>query len=572
MAFNGSGAPLTNLNASNITSGTVPAARLGTGTPSTSNFLRGDGSWQDAAASALSASYALSAGASLVANRVAGLKSDGSVTNFVAPPAEGTKTTNFTGQSLGGVPATFPTRGIEQTNTGSNNFNTTLQGFYVTGTGRVNGSSINLGTLPGSFYYFGVDLFPDSQVEGVFYGSRGGYDNEFNINNYRFATIVVDSSGNISAGSYSTNYYSTLGLSGGQSTPITQVADNLFYASNGNQSFIVFPKTTGNPSLYSGKSADFNNLGSAGQTFFVNNNAQLLRLRANGTSTTCSWSGSSIGSPTNQSLISGASCVWTVNTARTRAFASYTDAEGNLKVSGFTINASTGALALVSTFIYQKVWSATPTKLTWVSDTYLVLTTNFQASTTGATDVHIAFQTDAGGNILNAGSRTTVIPSANYYGLAGNFIGQSSSSRVTWAPATTTGWVAPVIAGIAKATTSTSPASIVFNGVMSGFTGLVPGSKYYLADALDGTISTAIPTVTYPTELGTAISATDLNININSFNPNTLTQYTLPAANAVGAYYHLGVQSTESLPAGTWREMSSTNGGNGTVRLMLRIA
>jgi hypothetical protein len=112
----------------------------------------------------------------------------------------------------------------------------------------------------------------------------------------------------------------------------------------------------------------------------------------------------------------------------------------------------------------------------------------------------------------------------------------------------------------------------VFNGVMSGFTGLVPGSKYYLADALDGTISTAIPTVTYPTELGTAISATDLNININSFNPNTLTQYTLPAANAVGAYYHLGVQSTESLPAGTWREMSSTNGGNGTVRLMLRIA
>ena len=46
MAFNGSGAPLTNLNGSNISSGTVATARLGSGSPSSSNFLRGDGSWQ----------------------------------------------------------------------------------------------------------------------------------------------------------------------------------------------------------------------------------------------------------------------------------------------------------------------------------------------------------------------------------------------------------------------------------------------------------------------------------------------------------------------------------------------
>jgi hypothetical protein len=48
MAFNGSGAPLTSLNGSNISSGTVAPARLGSGTPSSSNFLRGDGSWQAA--------------------------------------------------------------------------------------------------------------------------------------------------------------------------------------------------------------------------------------------------------------------------------------------------------------------------------------------------------------------------------------------------------------------------------------------------------------------------------------------------------------------------------------------
>jgi len=44
--FNGSGANLTNLNAGNISSGTVAAGRLGSGTPSSSNYLRGDGSWQ----------------------------------------------------------------------------------------------------------------------------------------------------------------------------------------------------------------------------------------------------------------------------------------------------------------------------------------------------------------------------------------------------------------------------------------------------------------------------------------------------------------------------------------------
>ena len=40
--FSGSGASLTNLNASNIASGTIPTARLGSGTANSSTFLRGD--------------------------------------------------------------------------------------------------------------------------------------------------------------------------------------------------------------------------------------------------------------------------------------------------------------------------------------------------------------------------------------------------------------------------------------------------------------------------------------------------------------------------------------------------
>lgn len=44
-SFSGDGASLTNLNASALQSGTVGVARLGTGTPTASTFLRGDGSW-----------------------------------------------------------------------------------------------------------------------------------------------------------------------------------------------------------------------------------------------------------------------------------------------------------------------------------------------------------------------------------------------------------------------------------------------------------------------------------------------------------------------------------------------
>jgi hypothetical protein len=43
-----SGANLTALNATNLATGTVATARLGTGTASSSTFLRGDGSWQAA--------------------------------------------------------------------------------------------------------------------------------------------------------------------------------------------------------------------------------------------------------------------------------------------------------------------------------------------------------------------------------------------------------------------------------------------------------------------------------------------------------------------------------------------
>lgn len=57
------GVNLTNLNASNLASGTVAIARIGTGSPSALNYLRGDGAWSViAATTAKSATYSAVAG------------------------------------------------------------------------------------------------------------------------------------------------------------------------------------------------------------------------------------------------------------------------------------------------------------------------------------------------------------------------------------------------------------------------------------------------------------------------------------------------------------------------------
>ena len=43
--FTGNGSQITNLNGANVASGQIPVARMGTGTPSSANYLRGDGAW-----------------------------------------------------------------------------------------------------------------------------------------------------------------------------------------------------------------------------------------------------------------------------------------------------------------------------------------------------------------------------------------------------------------------------------------------------------------------------------------------------------------------------------------------
>ena len=92
--FSGSGASLTNLNGSNIASGTVPVARIGTGTKNTSTFYRGDGTFATPTAPAITSI------ASDGANRVITSDGDGTATAEANFTYNGTEV-NITGTTDG---------------------------------------------------------------------------------------------------------------------------------------------------------------------------------------------------------------------------------------------------------------------------------------------------------------------------------------------------------------------------------------------------------------------------------------------------------------------------------------
>jgi hypothetical protein len=89
------------ISGAQINSGTVAVARLGSGTPGTGNFLRGDGSWQTVPASAPSTTDVLNATAGASAGAVGTYVYGVSTTTFSGPFTRTNPNGTIAGSSIG---------------------------------------------------------------------------------------------------------------------------------------------------------------------------------------------------------------------------------------------------------------------------------------------------------------------------------------------------------------------------------------------------------------------------------------------------------------------------------------
>lgn len=542
MAFIGNGAQLTDLDAGDIATGTVATARLASGTASASTYLRGDQTWAAISSSppALSSTFPLKSAASLAAGRIVNINSSGEVGDYPVVNSLGTLVTNTGGYAYNQF-STNGSRAVRLTiaEPQGGNYVYTIRGMAITGSGFTNGtvtvtSSVSLrGGQGGGVEQQGYNIIPINGTDFLIFIWLRGYSNN---NNETFTqkrriiayVVTVDSSGNCTKGTENTIF----SRDSPESTPegdinarMYRFVNGLFgvYAYTGNNAstgtrgyFLSISGTT----ITSTQDNDFYNYygsESAGANFGqVTSGGIAVQTGAGDNSTylyKATWNGSALGTVTNENLFPLGGRVTSLIASPTLLVAVNADTSNVIKIVTFTINQSTGAATLYASRILDNTFINAPIYLNLTAES----STKYVLSLYNASKVYAySFEINSSGDILGTGIRLltdltsgamnpTYTGSSNTYRFADD---DTKTQDVVVNSYNTPGWNS---LGASETAQNTSPATIVTDGVASGFTGLTPGTTYYVNTvSYDGTV-TATPNA-FP--VGLAVSSTEISLGV----------------------------------------------------------
>jgi hypothetical protein len=465
-------------------------------------------------ATQLVSSIPLASGVSVTAGKITSINSSGQIPALPTLNTYGTTRANSSTTAYDYI-STDGSRALKVTivSTGSGAYTITWSGVAISNTATPTNGTVNVtsnfsasgvGAADQQNVYSTVKAISDSQfvivlIRNAYVGScsnTGKYD-------VKQFTITVDSSGNCTKGTENTTGSTGLGASVGQnltSFRLSKISSNiytLYYASPTYTTSYYILTVSGTTVTVTSSANSLNFAGNEYSMQLTTNN--ILGYGFNGTWRTATYTSTpSIGTYTDTTAISdyfsNASWYTMRNIATANAdyvLVFYTNTSSVSAYKTFSINQTTGALTLVETGVAATAFPSINLtyNIAFKSNTSFVYNTNSQ-STGGIVSVSFSSGTFVGYN--NAGYSPVGTPFYNSGDLYFIFYTDASSYpnnigyTVNAYSTTKTNYL-----GVIKTTTSTSPVSIVTDGVATGFTSLTAGTLYYATLPFDGTVTTS---------------------------------------------------------------------------------
>jgi hypothetical protein len=504
------------------------------------NVLTSNGSsWTSATPSpnnALASTFPLKSATSLAAGRVVNINSSGEVGDYPVVNSLGSVVTNTGGYAY----SQFSTDGSRAvylviTQPQEGNATLTIRGMNITASSFTNGtttvtSSINLRGGAGGFVY----QQPQAQaipINGTqflvfFWAFVATINGECNSTTNRRVVafvVTVDSSGDCTKGSETTVF--TRSVSNNQEGSFSvnpyRFVNGLYgvsvYGGTG-AGAVGYYVTVASTTVTSAQDNDFYNYSGttqAGATFGQITSSNIAVNTGDNNSNTlykATWNGSALGTVTTETIVTGAVRIVARMASPTLLLAVYTDAASILKVSTYTVNQSTGALTLFATRTLDDTYVG-GTRLSMAAESstkYLVMGYN------AGSQYGYSFEINSSGDILGTG--ITITTGLTDEDLNPTYTGSSSTYRIANYLTKTQNLVVNSYntpqwnsLGVSATSQNTSPATIVTDGIVGGFTGLTPGTTYYVDQTTyNGTVTSTSGNFL----VGLAVSSTQISLGL----------------------------------------------------------